>query len=107
MLLLHRELQSITVQTATSTDTILHYDYLVLSTGLQYAIEMPKYGHIPENGLVILNEDNCTEIMEKTQQEYVDGKTNTIIIIMIENNRKHSSVWIRFNQLFCHSSFAE
>lgn len=52
-----------------SEESILPYDYLILSTGLQYCIDEPGHGDIPEKGVFTLQGDTCDEkVLEKTKE---------------------------------------
>ena len=52
-----------------SEESILPYDYLILSTGLQYCFDEPGHGDIPEKGVFTLQGDSCDEkVLEKTKE---------------------------------------
>ena len=50
-------------------DYLISYDYLILCTGLQYCIEAPQQGKVPENGVVVLTGDSKDiQVMDNTRE---------------------------------------
>lgn len=65
-----RTRQFITMETTHYENCLLHYDYLVLSSGVSYGREVPREGSIPQsNNIITLSGDATDEGVMKTARE--------------------------------------